>query len=52
MNNCDKCFKEMKDTDEVFEISNGDYVCQSCLEDLNNRYEQLKELYEYEGNEK
>jgi len=42
VNNCDKCFKEMKDTDEVFEV-NDNYVCLDCLDDLNNKYENMRD---------
>ena len=43
MNNCDKCFKEMKDDEEVFEV-NDIYVCMDCLEDLNSKYELLNDM--------
>lgn len=32
MNNCDKCFKKVKETDNIFEDSNGNYICQDCFE--------------------
>ena len=41
MGSCDKCFKE---TDEVFEIGDGDFVCMDCLDDRNNHFELLKDL--------
>lgn len=42
-NNCDKCFKKLKDNEEVFETDNGDYICLDCLERAN---EQAELLYE------
>jgi hypothetical protein len=40
---CDKCEKEMKDDEEVFEVG-YQYVCQSCLDYLNSQYELLNDL--------
>ena len=36
---CDKCLKE---TDVVYEV-NDEYICLSCLEDMNNKFELLVE---------
>ena len=42
MNNCEKCDKELKENEEVYEM--GDiYVCESCREDLDSRAELLCE---------
>ena len=42
-NSCDRCFKKLKDNEEVFEV-NSDYICESCLDDLNNKFELLRDL--------
>ncbi len=42
VNNCDKCFKKLKDDDEVFEI-NDEYVCMDCMENANTQAELLCE---------
>jgi hypothetical protein len=33
MNECQKCFKEIKKGDSVYELDNFDGVCLSCYED-------------------
>ena len=38
---CDKCQNEMKETDNIFEDSNGDYICQDCFESRNEQYYNL-----------
>jgi len=35
---CDKCFKEITETDNIFEDKNGDCICQDCLEAKNEQY--------------
>jgi len=40
MGNCEKCLKK---TDEVYEVSD-EYICLSCLDDYNNKFELLKDL--------
>ncbi len=44
VNKCDRCFKEVKDNEEVFETDDGNYICLSCLDDSNNKFELLKDL--------
>ena len=43
---CDKCFKVVK---EVFETSNSDYVCQDCMESMNDAFENLRDDMEVEA---
>ena len=40
--NCDKCFRVMKEDEEIFEV-NDEYICESCLDDRNTQFELLKD---------
>lgn len=39
---CDKCYKE---TNEVFEMDNGDYYCQECYEAMADMAELMQDNY-------
>lgn len=39
---CDYCFKVVENLN-VYETSEGDYICQDCMETQNDRYETLRD---------
>ena len=41
MSDCDSCFKQLNENDNIYEDEKGNYICLDCLERKNEMYYNL-----------